>query len=386
MNDLSNLQPSMEEVHLYDYLRVVMRRKKTVIGVFLAVFLVVAAYTFTRQPLYESSATLYVQNAKKQGDLLADLTAGNGTPIEAEIEILRSRTNTEEVVRRLHLNWLFGDVPKTVTFTPLEFSSDLEDPVFDVEMTGPDSYLLRNEEGETLARGRSGERVTGKGVTLLLQNLQGRKGDSFRATLGSPLQTAEGLRKAVDASEIGEYTNLIKLSYQGPRPELTRDVVNTLAQVYLERSVSVKSEEARRTVEFIQQQLDEMRAQLNGAEENLQKYKQQSGLVRLDAEGQSLVQDQADLEKQRSALALGQRQLELAVDGLQGAMSHNEPYAPTVHLDDPVVAALAKNLADLQVKRQGLLVEYTESHPRSATSTARSGRSSENSSPPTSPP
>ncbi|MEJ2700697.1 MAG: Wzz/FepE/Etk N-terminal domain-containing protein [Desulfuromonadales bacterium] len=120
MNELNDLQQPMEEVHLYDYLRVILRRKKTVIMVFLVIFLGVAGHTFTQKPLYEASATLYVHDAKKKGDLLADLAAGNGNPIEAEIEILRSRTNTEEVVRRLHLNWLFQDVPKTVTFHPLE--------------------------------------------------------------------------------------------------------------------------------------------------------------------------------------------------------------------------------------------------------------------------
>ncbi|MEJ2700698.1 MAG: protein tyrosine kinase, partial [Desulfuromonadales bacterium] len=138
--------------------------------------------------------------------------------------------------------------------------------------------------------------MTGKGVTLLLKDLRGRKGDTFKATLTSPVQTAEGLRKAVDASEIGEYTNLIRLSYQGTNPTLTRDVVNTLAQVYLERTITVKSEEARRTVDFIEQQLNEVKGQLNTAEENLAAYKKKSGAIQLDAEGQALVQNLADLE------------------------------------------------------------------------------------------
>ncbi len=363
MNELNDLQQPMEEVHLYDYLRIVLRRKKTVLLVFLAIFLGVAVYTLTAKPVYEASATINVQNAKKKGDLLTELTGNTGNSIDTEIEILRSRTNAEEVVKRLHLNWRFEDVPKTVTFKPLEFSSDQPDPVFSVEMTGPDTYLIRSGDGRVLARGKSGERLTGKGVTLLLQGLHGRKGDAFTLRLASPTRVADALKNQVRASELGKGTNIIEISYQGTNPGLTRDVVNTLAQVYLERTVTVKSEEARRTVDFIERQLNEVKGQLNKAEENLAVYKQKSGAVQLDAEGQALVQNLADLEKQHSTLALGQSQLLFAVDSLKDAMKRGESYSPSVMLDDPVVAALAQSLADLEVKKQGLLVEYTESHP-----------------------
>ncbi|MGB7630483.1 MAG: Wzz/FepE/Etk N-terminal domain-containing protein, partial [Candidatus Deferrimicrobium sp.] len=111
MNSSQPLPPpqqyEIEEVRLSDYLNVLLRRRRIFLLAFFAVFLGVAVYTFTMQPIYEASATLYVKDEKSgKSGILGDLAMLNSSnPVDAEIEILKSRTNAEEVVKRLHLNW-----------------------------------------------------------------------------------------------------------------------------------------------------------------------------------------------------------------------------------------------------------------------------------------
>jgi tyrosine-protein kinase Etk/Wzc len=354
-----------EEVHLSDYLAVLFRRRRIAVAAFLAVVLAVTLYTFLVHPTYEATATLHVRDEKVKGgaNLLGDLGLSRDNPIETEIEIVKSRTNLEEVVRRMHLNWVVDKQADGLTFQLAEFTSTAEEPVYRLEVTGSGTYKLMDLDGQSIAEGRDGTLLRGPGVTLVLTGLEGEAGDSCRLTLGSFGRTVKGLREAIHAAEVGKGTNIIRISYQNHDPALARDVVNTLAQVYLERSILLKTEEASRSVEFIGEQLEKVRDTLEGAEANLESFKSEHGLIQLDSEAQSLITRLSDLEQQQTANRLQLRQAEFAAESLRRALERGESYAPAVLLHEPVVAALAQALAELEVEKQGLLVEFAAEHP-----------------------
>ena len=356
-----------EEVHLSDYLSVLYRRRRTFLATFLAVVLGVGLYTFLVKPVYEASTTLHVQNDKNQalqsGNMLAALGFAQQDPVDTEIQILDSRTNIEEVVRRLHLDWQVTKKSAGLDFKLLEFSSRAEKPVYDITLTGAGTFRVDDAAGKSLGTGKSGERFKAAGVTLLLDGLQGQKGDHCRLTLAPFQRTVRSLRKAIHASEVGKDTNIIKVTYQNTDPVLAQDILNTLNRVYLHHNLTLKTEEARKSVAFIEQQLGSVRKELDRAENNLEKYQSTAGVVQLDTEAQNLLQQVATTETNRSGLVLQKHQVDYAVETLKKALQRKELYAPTVLMEDPVVAGLAQNLADLEVKKRGLRVDYTADHP-----------------------
>jgi tyrosine-protein kinase Etk/Wzc len=91
-----------DEVHLTDYLNVLMSRRKIFLLAFFAFFLGVALYTFTVKPVFEAFTTLQVQTPRGgKGDLLAELGGTAQNPVDTEIEIIKSRTMAEQVILRL---------------------------------------------------------------------------------------------------------------------------------------------------------------------------------------------------------------------------------------------------------------------------------------------
>lgn len=364
MEQQPQFQQDMEEVHLSDYIGVLIRRRKTALAAFLVVVSGVTLFTLLMKPVYEATATLHVRDDKVQGKgVLDDLGLSRQNPVETEIEILKSRTIAEEVVRRLHLDWQTDKVPKGVGFKIMDFASTLEEPAFIVELTGGSGYLLRNSAKQELARCQSDELCRGEGVSLLLAGLSGSAGDKFNLTLTPFNATVRNLRETVKAAEVGKGTDVIKLSYQENDPELAQQVVNGLAQAYLERSIHIKTEEARKSVEFIEKQLGEVRGLLDKAELSLEQFKRDSGVVQLDTEAQNLIRQLAEADKARNASSLNARQVEFAIESLTAAIKRGETYAPTILLEDPVVAGLAKKLAELEVEKRGLLTDMTELHP-----------------------
>ena len=304
MNDPQNFPPyepnPMEEVHLQDYLNVIYRRRKVFYIAFLVVFLGVALHTFIMKPVYEASATLYVKDEKAKSELLDALALGGATPVDAELEILKSRTNAEKVVEQLHLNWRIYDRPEEVTFRLLEFVSAAEEPSYTVELTGNDGYTVRDADKNLVGSGRSDQLLRGKGLTLLLADLKGDKGESFRIEILPFNETVTELRKRIKASEVGKKTNIISASYTDTNAKQACEVVNTLVRVYLDQSVGFKTEEANRTVGFVEQQLDQLRGTLETAEKDLQAYKSSSGVVQLDATAQELITKLSATEQERT--------------------------------------------------------------------------------------
>ena len=354
---------SGENAHIYDYLSVILRRRKIFALAFCAVFFSVALYTYFMKPIYEASGTLHIKREKGQGGLLVGMTFDSSSSIDAELEIIKSRTNAEHVVKRLHLDWQVTKKSEGLAFKLLDFSSTAKNPSYQIEMTGADTFTVKDDDDNLVGRGKAGELMQGKGVTLFLTDLRARSGDSFRLKL-LPLQSvAVGLKGGFKATEVGNRTSIVRISYSSTDPVQARDLVNALVQVYLEQAIASKTEEASRTVSFIEDQLKGLRGELEGAEQNLETYKSASGMFKLDSEAQEVVKNLSETEKSRAEVALQKKQVEFALDALKDAARRGISYAPAALRDDPLAASLAAKLSELEVQKRTLRNDYTEHHP-----------------------
>ena len=358
--------PQQEEIHLQDYINVILRRRKTFIVSFVTLFLCVILYTFLVHPTYESTATLFVKDDKGKVGQMGDLLLNNATPIDSELEILRSRSNAEKVVAGLHLDWGIDKRSDGVEFKLIEFTSNTpssEEPTYTVQLLGGGGIAVKDADGSVVGNGMNGVLLRGKGITLLIKDLKGQKGDSFRLTLFPFNDTVEKLRKKVKTEEVGKKTNVMSISYRNGNAQLASDVVNTLVQVYLDQGVVLRAEEATRTVGFVEEQLKGIKSELEQAEKSLETYKSTSGVIDLDAEAQALIQNLSETEKSKAETVLQRKQAEFALASLIDAKRRGVSYSPAIMREDPVLAGMATQLAELQVQKKGRLSDSTASHP-----------------------
>lgn len=167
-----------------------------------------------------------------------------------------------------------------------------------------------------------------------------------------------GLMGGINGMEIGK-TGVMKLSYAGTDPVRARDIVNTFAQVYLERSIEKKSREVSKSLEIIEQQLPKLREELENSEKNLQSYKKSAGIYSLDAEAQKIIGKLTGIDRQKTDLDIQKKQVEYYVGSLKEAIRNGKSYLPT----DPAGAALASRIDELEVKKKRLQNEFTDAHP-----------------------
>lgn len=368
MPSTPNMPPSAaprfrpQEIDLLGYIDVILRRWKIFVLAFLVIFASVALYTFFMKPVYEAYSLLHVKDSKGKLGPLSELSFSSTNPINTEIEILKSRTNAENVIKQLHLNWQVSKKSEGLTFKILDFTSDAKSPVYKIRLTGGDTFDVFNN-GDLVGRGKSGILLRKDGFSLLLTDLRGSKGDDFQLALAKFEDLASGLQAGIKASQQGTATGIIRVSYASTNPVLARDIVNTLVQAYLEQSISFKSEEASRAVGFVEDQLKSLRGDLDTSEKNLQDFKSSRGVIKLDSEAEGLITKLSDLETRRAEIALQQSQINFALNALKNAINTGGTYTPGSVGTDAGLSAMAARLNELEVQKNSLKADYTESHP-----------------------
>jgi len=348
-----------EGMHLNEYLAIILSRWKVALAGFLVIFSGVAIVTFATRPIYQAFSTLQV-GAEKTALKVGSPYEQPSNSIDTEIQILLSRTIAEEAARRIHMDCLVTNNSNDLVFKIADFSAEEKNTPYRVELTGSDTFRVKDAGNNEVGSGKSGVPMKGKRISLTFTDLRGKAGDSFVLTALPLDKIATNILTNTRASQVGQNTNVLRLSYTDPDPKLAAALVNSIAQVYIEMAVSLKSLESSKSVTFIDQQLKSMQEDLDKAEQKLKAFKVSSGIVNLDAEGTKVFTKIAEADKQKTQSWLTGKQLEFAMNSLKDAMKSGRPYSPS----DPVGGMVTAKLAELESQKKALLVEYTDAHPR----------------------
>lgn len=351
-----------KEIHLTDYINVVLRRWKIVLLVFLFVFTSVAVYTFTKEPVYEASSSMEV-GGNKQGGLIAELQLGSDGAVATEIEKLRSRTLAERVIRKLNLHWQLESFSSDFTFGLREFNIEGDLAALRIELTGPDSFRVVDSAGRQLGQAKAGEVCVFPQGRILVDFTQGVSG-AFIAFQRVPVDDIlTGFMTNLSVAEVGKMTNVIRVSFRDTDPTQARDVVNLIIDGYLTQNVTSRTLEAGMAVDFISTQLKGVKDKLDRSEQKLQEYKVQTGLATLGPEGNSIIEKMVSLEQQQAEFVLKRKRIDFAISTLHESMRSGEPFTPPTIEGAQKIDELSNTLAALEAEYKSYLVDYTPAHP-----------------------
>ena len=300
------------------------------------------AYATFSTPVFKADAMLQVE---EQQSSLGALESVEGlfdiqTPINAEIEILKSRMVLGKVVRNLKLELhaepkffpvigrgisrVFkpegGQVAKAWFNLPeyawggeeikLE-SLDVPDTYLDESLTlvaGKDGHFtLYDPEEVLLLEGKVGERteksMDGIGrISLFISLLKSRPDTRFSLIRHSELSAIEQIQENLSVAEKGRQSAMLALSLTGFEKNAVVRTLDEIANVYVRQNVEWRSEEAERTLEFLGEQLPPLKDKVDAAEMLYNSYRLEKGSVDLAQETQSVLESVVTVEGQLVSL------------------------------------------------------------------------------------
>jgi uncharacterized protein involved in exopolysaccharide biosynthesis len=159
-------------------------------------------------------------------------------------------------------------------------------------------------------------------------------------------------------------TNVIRVAYSSRNPDLSANVLQTLATLYQEKHAAVHRPAG--TFDFFDQQTDRYRDQLAAAETELMNFNNRENVVAPETQKQLLLQQLAqfetDLEQDRlNAKAAAERAQALRS---QEQVTPERQVTQTRQFENPqLLADLESTLLTLELKRNDMLVKYAPTYP-----------------------
>jgi tyrosine-protein kinase Etk/Wzc len=173
--------------------------------------------------------------------------------------------------------------------------------------------------------------------------------------------------KSIVEAQHQEGTNIIDIRVESESAREAARVANTFAQSYRGYNIREKNKKTFETKTFIEEQLKMTSNGLKLAEQELQAFKENFALISLDAQTQNtlnrLYTVETEYEKVKIDKAEAKSQLRM-IDAAQRNKSPDLKGSFFSASPDSPVYGLKTKLSELLLKRQTLLINFTNKHPK----------------------
>jgi len=327
-------------------------------------------YLRVTSPVYSTDALVQVEDGKSAASAalmgeLKDVAGGLGqkSPADAEIEILNSRLVLGKVIKNLNLDIQIDDnadtflhklvskdksnlsySTKAVNFQKNQYSFsilklDIPEYYYDKKLTL--QFIDQKQFSLTYK-----DRVVFKGILNQINQTQDNKGlwsvqinslnpfqQDFTITKLALPSAVKLIQENYSVAEKGKMTGVIGLSYSGNDQQHITQVLNNILSIYHEQNIERKSLESKQTLSFLDQQLPELKQQLEESEIKFNKFREQYNTVDVTQESELMLKQNVELEKMR--IELKQKQAE-----------YSAKYTP----DHPLMTEINAQLAAIDKK------------------------------------
>ena len=239
-----------QESALREYLRVLIKRKWTVIGCVATIFGVVAIASLKMTPIYEALGRIAINKPDTNLVNFRDSSNGGGDysdptlDLDTEVTILQSDLLDLQVIKTLNLDKMpeFGGKPST----------------------GPTDNLAPDPLQIDSAR-----------TTALLGAFKG------------------GLRVALKPN-----TRVVEIRYTSANPQLAATIVNTLANTYIEQNFKTKFESTMQASDWLSKQLLDLQIKVETSQEKLVKFQKEHEILGTDEKQNIITEKLQELNKE----------------------------------------------------------------------------------------
>ncbi len=335
------------EAELASYIDTLLEQRWLIAAVALAVTLAGVLYAYLARPVYEASLMVQVEEKgqREPKNILGEAGAilDYKTPASAEIELLRSRLVVSHAIDRLALcidarpqrfpllgdwaaalrldEWLpalrglggYAWGNEAIVVAAFDVPEYLENRPFTLQVQGGGRYRLTEAQTGIGLTGQVGAAVTGTTrygpVAVQITRLDAAAGTRFTLLRQSRLTAIDSVQKSLAVAEIGKQSGVVVATLRGSSGEQVYRLLGAIGNEYMAQNSARRTEEADKSLAWLNQRLPEVRQQLEQAEARYNQFRNTHGTVDLGEEGRINLQRSAaartrklDLEQKRSEL------------------------------------------------------------------------------------
>jgi polysaccharide biosynthesis transport protein len=329
------MQTRDDDIHLLDYWRILLKRRRIVVVFFGVVVGLVAVYVFTATPLYEGTTQVLIELEKNP---IMTFTEGGGAYLQVkdsdeyyltQTEILKSRAFGDRVVKKLQLD---------------------KNPYF----------LARKEK------------LTNGLLARLKRAVTGLLPEKAKPENPVPLSSIQRETDPVLTSEVldhmtvepGKGDDILKIKYRSENPLVAASMANGIAAAYIEHNLDIRVKPFRDAVEWLSARMVESRARMEESQKAVQQYKEDKGIVSFDSKENVITQKLTELVSQLVKVESDRQEAEAKYRQIQAVIERPELLATVPDImNNQVIQGLRTEELALRRKLAEDAEKYGPRHP-----------------------
>ena len=360
----------------------------------IALFLVIAILFASRilyyaTPKYESTAMLKLDeknNGVSENNLYKDFDVFSSSgKIATEEKVIQSQVLVKKAFRNLDFRisvYRIGDIRKRELYKSSPFKihyilkdSALFDKTVQLTVLNDSSFHLKVSAGrqEVDTTGNFGDMLITKVAAFRIERndslIQSTPSFALVDDYEFIIHSDEALVNTVigdrlDVKALDRDIPILRISYACEVPQKSADFANALAAAYISDYIESKSEAAAKTVQFIDDRLDQIGRELKESELKLEEYRLKYKIINTSQETETGLRKLSQLKVEQTNLDMEAATLDQLQNYVDNRKDFNEAGPAFDAISDPLFADMIKNLKSYQQERRELLTRYTPDHEK----------------------
>ena len=330
---------ALKEIDIHQLFAEIIAAKWFVVITVIVFFILGLLYAVTRSPTYQTSALIQMNKSNESMSNISSLASLMGsftsqqmeaTPAMIESTLLQSRYVLEPVISSLHLDIIANEHHFPLTG---HFYTPVKDAIVVDNLTVPDvllekrlsviktsdhTYSVYDPQDNLLTQGSLGVALVSQQnpqFQVTISQLKGAVGTRYNL---EKLRMENALVKIQKSFVVNTNnptnmsstdTGVLTLTYTATSPDAAVTILNSILTTAYTLGIQQQSAEAQHVIDFLTQQIPQVKSQLSTAENTLSDYQAKTGNLGIDAQAQVLLQNIVAVNQQLEQLKLDRSEL-----------------------------------------------------------------------------
>jgi capsular exopolysaccharide synthesis family protein len=295
------------------------------------------------------------------------------TNLATEIEILKSATLMERVVRDLNLNtqyWVEGNLKRTEGYNNRSINFQI---ISQKDTNASFNIVLQfNDKKEFQVQGlnarwyKSGETIhTGQGDYSInvLSPESINKEYKYIVQWQPPFLMAAGLAGGLNIRQLNTQATILRIDLTTEIPQKGLDILNGLVKSYNTATVENKNKVIDNTVRFIDNRLLLLTSDLGKVEQGLQDFRQKNEIINIQSQGQGQYDELKNTTEKLNEQEVRLRLIDMIYNYVSSPGKKYSLVPSSLGIEDATLQGLINNYNQLQFERDEKLKTMPEANP-----------------------
>jgi capsular exopolysaccharide synthesis family protein len=333
------------ELHLKNYLRIILKRKFAVVTFFIVIFVIALTGSLNYTPEYTASTKLLIEK-NDENPLMMNYRYGTYYDPEflaTQSQIIKSEPVSKKVVKALDLENTYAsffkiDQKPPHNNNPVAWFKDLYAII--MKTAGIGKVAPEYQDGEASPN------------------------DESDVEASPSLKTYIQMISNGIFIEPVEESDIVKISYTSTNPEFSKRVVNAVAKAYIEETLEMKMAASKHTIAWMTEKAEKERVKLKKKEEALQNYMRNENIITIEDRIAITPKRLTEISAQLTMAEVKRKELQ-SINDQVSQISQNLDDAETISViaSDATLRSIRSQLIETDQKITELSKKYGPKHP-----------------------